>query len=122
MLHPSYTDLINAVNSDVEPGEQPVVQSRYSIVIATAKRARQLIDGEEALVPDHGKKALSVAIEELHKGRVKVVAEDTQEEETIPSSLDDNTGLRLSEEDESEEGEDSEDGGEASEEDAQEEE
>ena len=125
MLHPSYTDLINAVNSDVEPGEQPVVQSRYSIVIATAKRARQLIDGEEALVPDHGKKALSVAIEELHKGRVKVVAEDTQEEETIPSSLDDNTGLRLSEEDESEEGEDSEDsedGGEASDEGAQEEE
>ena len=119
MLHPSYTDLINAVNSDVEPGEQPVVQSRYSIVIATAKRARQLIDGEEALVPDHGKKPLSVAIEELHKGRVKVVAEDTQEEETIPSSLNDNTGLRLSEEDESEEGEDSEDGGEASEEDAQ---
>ena len=43
MLHPSYSDLINAVNSDVEPGEQPVVQSRYSIVIATAKRARQLI-------------------------------------------------------------------------------
>lgn len=46
MLHPSYTDLINAVNSGVEPGEEPVVQSRYSIVIATAKRARQLIAGE----------------------------------------------------------------------------
>lgn len=45
MLHPSYTDLINAVNSEVEPGEEPVVQSRYSIVIATAKRARQLIAG-----------------------------------------------------------------------------
>ena len=27
MLHPSYTDLIEAVNSGVEPGEQPVVQS-----------------------------------------------------------------------------------------------
>lgn len=40
MLHPSYTDLINAVNSDVEPGEQPVVQSRYSIVLAASKRAR----------------------------------------------------------------------------------
>ena len=38
MLHPSYTDLINAVNSEVEPGEQPVVQSRYSIVLATSKR------------------------------------------------------------------------------------
>ena len=45
MLHPSYSDLIEVVNSEVEPGEQPVVQSRYSIVIATAKRARQLIAG-----------------------------------------------------------------------------
>ena len=43
MLHPSYNELINAVNKDVEQGEPPVVQSRYSIVIATAKRARQLI-------------------------------------------------------------------------------
>ena len=51
MLHPSYTEIIDAVNSEVEPGEQPVVQSRYSIVIATAKRARQLIAGEVAEVP-----------------------------------------------------------------------
>ena len=50
MLHPSYTDLIEAVNSDVEPGEQPVVQSRYSIVIAASKRARQLIAGDKPLV------------------------------------------------------------------------
>ena len=40
MLHPSYNDLMNVVNSDVEPGEHPVVNSRYSIVLATAKRAR----------------------------------------------------------------------------------
>ena len=39
MLHPSYTDLIEAVNSGVEPGEQPVVQSRYAIVVAAAPRA-----------------------------------------------------------------------------------
>ena len=50
MLHPSYTEIIDAVNSDVEPGEQPVVQSRYSIVIATSKRARLLSAGEEASV------------------------------------------------------------------------
>ena len=37
MLHPSYTDLMAVVNSEVEEGEQPVVQSRYSIVIASAK-------------------------------------------------------------------------------------
>ena len=76
MLHPSYTEIIDAVNSEVEPGEQPVVQSRYSIVIATAKRARQLIAGEVAEVPDYKKKPLSVAIEELHKGKVKIVSED----------------------------------------------
>ena len=40
MIHPSYTELMEVINSDVEPGEQPVVQSRYSVVMATAKRAR----------------------------------------------------------------------------------
>ena len=45
MLHPSYTDLMKVVNSEVEEGETPVVNSRYSIVLATAKRARQIIAG-----------------------------------------------------------------------------
>ena len=45
MLHPSYTELIKVVNSEVEYGDTPVVNSRYSIVLATAKRARQIIDG-----------------------------------------------------------------------------
>ena len=66
MLHPSYSDLMEAVNSNVEPGEQPVVQSRYSIVIAAAKRARQLIAGAEPLVKGAaGKKPLSTAVQEL---------------------------------------------------------
>ena len=41
MLHPSYTDLMQVVNKDVEEGETKVVNSRYSIVMATAKRARE---------------------------------------------------------------------------------
>ena len=49
MLHPSYTDLMQLVNSEVESGEAPVVNSRYSIVLATSKRARQLIDGVPAM-------------------------------------------------------------------------
>ncbi len=49
MLHPSYSDLIEAVNSEVEPGEEKLVNSRYSIVLATAKRARQLIAGAESM-------------------------------------------------------------------------
>ena len=36
MLHPSYSELMAVVNSEVEDGEQPIVQSRYSIVKATA--------------------------------------------------------------------------------------
>ena len=43
MLHPSYTDLMKVVNKDVEEGDSKVVNSRYSIVMATSKRARQLI-------------------------------------------------------------------------------
>ena len=82
MLHPSYTDLIEAVNSGVEPGEQPVVQSRYSIVLATAKRARQLIAGEDPMVPaSAGKKPLSIAVQELYEGKVKVVGDDSEEDE-----------------------------------------
>lgn len=76
MLHPSYNDLMAVVNSEVEPGEQPVVQSRYSIVLATSKRARQIIGGEEPLVEDHGQKPLSIAIEELYKGKVKIVGDE----------------------------------------------
>lgn len=84
MLHPSYTDLINVVNSDIEPGEQPVVQSCYSIVIAASKRARQLIAGAEPMVPGAaGKKPLSIAVDELYHQQVKVLPEDeaTMEEE-----------------------------------------
>lgn len=83
MLHPSYTDLIEAVNSGVEPGEQPVVQSRYSIVIAAAKRARQLIDGAEPLVAKAaGKKPLSTAVQELYEQKVTILPELEEEEET----------------------------------------
>ena len=79
MLHPSYADLIDAVNSEVEPGEQPVVQSRYSIVIAAAKRARQLIDGAEPLISGAAnRKPLSVAIDELYQRKVKVVGDEEE--------------------------------------------
>ena len=76
MLHPSYTDLMNIANSEVEQGEQPVVNSRYSIVLATAKRARQLIAGEEPLVDGKDKKPLSVAIEELNQSQIKILGDE----------------------------------------------
>lgn len=76
MLHPSYSDLMKVVNSEVEEGEAPVVNSRYSIVMATSKRARQLIGGEDAYVDAEGKKPLSVAIEELDQSRIKIQNEE----------------------------------------------
>ena len=70
------------VNNDVEIGEEPVVNSRYSIVIATAKRARQIIGGDEPLVENaKGKKPLSIAVEELYTGKVKIMGEDAVSED-----------------------------------------
>lgn len=81
MLHPSYSDLMKVVNSEVEQGEAPVVNSRYSIVMATSKRARQIIGGDEPLVNAAGKKPLSVAVEELNQGKIKILAEDEEEQD-----------------------------------------
>ena len=91
MIHPSYVELMKVVNNDVEIGEEPVVNSRYSIVIATAKRARQIIGGAEPLVDGRGdeplvenakgKKPLSIAVEELYTGKVKIMGEDAVSED-----------------------------------------
>lgn len=80
MLHPSYTDLMRVVNSEVEPGEQPVVNSRYSIVLATAKRARQLISGVDPTVRAVSNKPLSIAVEEMYQAKVKILNEDESTE------------------------------------------
>ena len=76
MLHPSYSDLMKVVNSEVEPGETPVVNSRYSIVMATAKRARQIIGGDEPLVDNKTAKPLSIAVEELNQGQIKILGDE----------------------------------------------
>lgn len=82
MIHPSYVDLMKVMNSGVEIGEEPVVNSRYSIVIAASKRARQIIAGDEPLIEKAaGKKPLSAAVQELYEGKVKIVGDDTEEEE-----------------------------------------
>ena len=82
MLHPSYTELMKVINGDSE--EEKVISSRYSIVLATAKRARQLIAGDDAMVAGAaGKKPLSIAIDELYQQKVKILPEEetTEEEE-----------------------------------------
>ena len=76
MIHPSYVELMKVVNDEGEIGEEPVVNSRYSIVFsrATAKRARQIIAGAKPLIDDPVcNKPLSIAVEELYRGEVKIV-------------------------------------------------
>ena len=89
MIHPSYSELMQVINSDTEADEEPIVSSRYSIVLATSKRARQLISGEESLLDDDDDeflvdKPLSTAVKELYTGKVKIlpyVEEEERDEE-----------------------------------------
>lgn len=70
MLRPSYTDLLEVFNRDTD---DITLGSRYTIVIAAAKRARQLVDHAEPLV-DGVKvdKPVSIAVNELYHGKIKV--------------------------------------------------
>lgn len=76
MLHPSYSDLMKVVNSEVEQGEAPVVSSRYSIVMATSHRARQIIGGSTPMVAGKDRKPLSIAVEELNQGKIKILGSE----------------------------------------------
>ena len=73
MLHPSYVDLMNVVSKDVAEDEEPVVSSRYSIVMASAKRARQLVSGDPQLAGQEDEKPLSIAVKEIYDGKVKIL-------------------------------------------------
>lgn len=85
MIHPSYSELIEAINTNNEDDDQAMVlNSRYSLVLATSKRARQLIAGSKPLVDSaSGKKPLSIAIDELYKGKVKILPGKSEEEELV---------------------------------------
>ena len=83
MLRPTYNDLIDSMNKNREEGELEV-QSRYSVVIASAKRARQIIDGDAPLVKaEEDRKPLSIAIEEISKNLVNVEKGLDYEEEPM---------------------------------------
>ena len=87
MLHPSYTELMEKINSEEYRGEEPAINSRYSIVIATSKRARELIGGAKPLVDGvEGEKPLSIAVKELYDGKIKILQDD--EEVDFDYSLD----------------------------------
>ncbi len=62
MIHPSYTELIEANNTNSEDDDTTMsLNSRYSLVLAASKRARQIIAGSKPMVEGaEGKKPLFI--------------------------------------------------------------
>lgn len=58
MINPSIVSLLEKVDN------------RYSLVVIAAKRARQLIDGEKPLVEIDSTKPVTIAINEIHEGKI----------------------------------------------------
>lgn len=71
MLRPSYTDLLNVLNKGEDP--KSIAGSRYTIIIATAKRARQLVDHAEPMADEVTcNKPVSIAVHELYEGKIAI--------------------------------------------------
>lgn len=58
MINPSVVDLLKKV------------EDRYSLVIVSSRRARQIIDGSEPLTNVKSKKPLTLAVNEVNEGVV----------------------------------------------------
>lgn len=68
MINPSVVDLLNKVDN------------RYSLVVAASKRARQLIDGSEALISTEATKPVTVAVKEINQDALMVEESDQVKE------------------------------------------
>ena len=73
MLRPSYSELMDSVMQ--EETLDPRVVSRYTLVLAAAKRARQITDGAAPLTYAPTDRAVSIAVKELHEGKLKIRVE-----------------------------------------------
>ena len=47
------------------------VDNRYTLVVETAKRARQLVDGAPKLAKSYIDKPVTIAVREIHEGKIK---------------------------------------------------
>lgn len=70
MFEPSGQELIDIANESIL-NENEKIKSKYSVIIAAAKRARQLVDEKDERV-ENGVNALTVAIDEIKNNIVKI--------------------------------------------------
>ena len=57
------------------------VDCRYTLAVEAAKRARQLIQGDQPLYDTKESKPLSIAIEEINRGLITYTRPESLEEE-----------------------------------------
>lgn len=79
MLRPSYSELMEVLNNESDLNSE--INSRYIIVIAAAKRARQIIDGSEPMVALSVDKAVSIAVKEMAENKLIVTKMEHKEAE-----------------------------------------
>jgi len=86
MFIPSYSDLMDKINATMDLDSK--ITSRYTIVIAAAKRARQIINGAAAFSDNPAAKdrAVSIAINEMETGKIKILPEGLTGEDAIYAS------------------------------------
>ncbi|MCL2404866.1 MAG: DNA-directed RNA polymerase subunit omega [Defluviitaleaceae bacterium] len=70
MLKPSYSELMDVINTNELVDSK--ITSRYTIVLATAKRARQIIDGANPLTYAPTDRAVSTAVKEMSEGKLAI--------------------------------------------------
>lgn len=74
MFEPSGQELINIANESIL-NENEKIKSKYTVIIAAAKRARQLVDEKDARI-EEGANPLTIAIDEIRNKEVKIEPED----------------------------------------------
>ena len=74
MLRPSYSELMETINTNELMSSK--ITSRYTIVLAAAKRARQIIDGANPLTYAPTDRAVSIAVKEMIEGKLLLTVQD----------------------------------------------
>lgn len=74
MFEPSGQELINIANESIL-NDNEKIKSKYTVIIAAAKRARQLVDEKDERI-DEGANPLTIAIDEIKNKEVKIEPED----------------------------------------------
>ena len=78
MLHPSYSELIEKANEVNRSKGLPPINSRYSVVIAAARRARAIIAGDKPMVEarDSELGVLSRVVDEMDAGKIAIYVDE----------------------------------------------